>query len=106
MSLNKKSEQGFVLMESLVSLSILVLFVGLVFPVGMDLLVMREQAKVDTELSRFLYESALFYDKDDLMNRSFSSGGVTASSVETRESIVIYQNDEAVRNLNFLYADW
>ncbi|MDZ7834858.1 MAG: hypothetical protein U5K84_05505 [Alkalibacterium sp.] len=104
--MNNKSEQGFILMESLVSLSILGLFVGTVFPFGMDLLVMREQAKADAELSRFLYESAMFYDKDDLMDRSFSSGGVTASSVESRESIVIYQNDEAVRNINFLYADW
>jgi len=93
-------------MESLVSLSILALFVGLVFPVAMDLLVVREQAKADAELSRFLYESALFYDQDDLMNRSFSSGGVSASSLETKGSILICHDDEVVRTLRFLHADW
>ncbi|OJF94303.1 type II secretion system protein [Alkalibacterium sp. 20] len=106
MSLNKKKEQGFVMIESIVSLSILALFIGGVFPFSLELLTIREQAKVEIELSRFLYESALFYDRMDPKNEYFSSGRVTANSVTTNKSIHLYVEDKEVRSIGFLSAEW
>ncbi|MFO8069534.1 MAG: type II secretion system protein [Alkalibacterium sp.] len=106
MSLNKKKEHGFVMVESLVSLSILALFMGVVFPFSLELLTIRAQAKVEIELSRFLYESALFYDMTDPKNAHFSSGKATAASVETNKSIRLYVEDTEVRSIEFLSAEW
>lgn len=105
MSLNEK-DSGFIMLESLVSISILAFFIGIVFPFAMELLVIREQTKTDVELNRFLYESALFYDKDDLKSRQFLSGDVKAHSIETDSSIHIYIEEDRVREIDFIAAEW
>lgn len=94
------------MMESIVSLSILALFIGVVLPFCLELLTIREQAKVEIELSRFLYDSALFYDMTDPKNEYFSSGRATANSVATSKSIHLYVEDEEVRSVSFLSAEW
>lgn len=94
------------MLESLVSLSILALFIGVVFPFAMELLVLREQAKTDVELNRFLYESAMFYDKDEVNDRDFVSGDVSANSVETDSSIHIYYEGDRLSGIDFLSAEW
>lgn len=94
------------MMESLVSLSILALFIGIVFPFCMELFTLREQTKTDVELSRFLYESAMFYDKENQRSRQFQSGDVNAHSMETDTSIQIYSEEHKVLSIDFLYAKW
>lgn len=94
------------MMESLVSLSILALFVGVVFPFSLEVLAVREQVKEDVELSRFLYESALFVDLEESGAKTFTSGNIQARSIETRRNIEIYCEEEKVKEITFLSTQW
>lgn len=94
------------MMESLISLSILALFVGIVLPFSMELLTVREQVKKEVEVNRFLYESALFYNKEELNNKHFLSGEIRAYSIETRDSIHIYDGEDKVADVDYISADW
>ena len=105
MSLNEK-DSGFILMESLISLSILALFIGVVFPFSMELFTLREQMKTDVELNRFLYESAKFYDKNEPKQQAFTSGNVSASGTEDEEGIYIYHEEDRTVRIDFISAEW
>lgn len=94
------------MLESLVSLSILALFIGVVFPFCMDMMVLRSETKTNSELSRFLYESAMFYKQKELGNRQFHSGDVRAYSVETGSSIHIYVDGEKVSGIDLVSVEW
>ncbi|SFC14053.1 hypothetical protein SAMN04488102_103194 [Alkalibacterium subtropicum] len=94
------------MLESLVSLSILALFIGVVFPFAMELMVIREQTKTNVELNRFLYETALFYDQGDLKSRQFVSGDVKAHSIEIASSIRIYAEEDLVSSVELITAEW
>lgn len=94
------------MMESLVSLSILTLFISIVFPFSLDILAVREQVKTEVEMNRFLYESALFYKRDEPQNKTFTSGNTLAYSIETSSSIRIYSEEDKVSALTFISAQW
>lgn len=105
LSLNKQ-DAGFIILESLVSLSILAFFVGIVLPFSMDMLLLREQKKEQVEANRFLYESALFYDASQPENKSYQSGIVSAHSVETEKSIHVYIDNEKITGVDYISAEW
>lgn len=87
--LNTTKEEGFVLLESLVSLSILVLFVGVVLPFFVELFYIRNQAKGQVESTRFLYESAVFWERDQEKEESYDSNGIQVKSLQDSDSITI-----------------
>ncbi|MGO2602814.1 MAG: hypothetical protein ACTH80_01885, partial [Alkalibacterium gilvum] len=105
LSLNKQ-DAGFIILESLVSLSILAFFVGIVIPFSMEMLLLRSQKKEQVEASRFLYESALFYDASQPKDKTYHSGGVSAHSIETEKSIHIYIDNERITKMDYISAEW
>lgn len=67
-------ESGFVLMESLVSLGILVLLTAGTLPFFIDLFLLRQEEKTNTEQARLLYETALFWERETELVQILSSG--------------------------------
>ncbi|GAA0352608.1 hypothetical protein GCM10008932_01990 [Alkalibacterium iburiense] len=95
--MNTIREEGFVLLESLVSLSILVLFVGAVLPFFMGVFSIRNLAKSQVESTRFLYESALFWEREGVKKESFHSNGVEVNSLHQSNAItIIWEGEERV----------
>lgn len=105
MNINKK-EEGFVLMESLVSLSILALFIGIVLPFFIELFYLREQAKMDVEGSRFLYESAVFWDPEKEGVEQFSSMEINGLSKKDKQSITIYLEGKENNKTTIKKIEW
>ncbi|GEK91356.1 type II secretion system protein [Alkalibacterium kapii] len=103
---SNKNDTGFIILESLVSISILAFFVSVVLPFSMEMLIIRSKEKQDVELNRFLYESALFYDSDKPENKIYHSGNVSAHSIETNQSIHIYMDKEKVSGIDYISAEW
>ncbi|EXJ22775.1 hypothetical protein ADIAL_1797 [Alkalibacterium sp. AK22] len=68
------NDAGFILMEALVSLSILVLLTVGTLPLFSDLFLLRKQDKLYTEQARVLYETALFWDPHTTTVTSSDSG--------------------------------
>ncbi|WP_170231030.1 hypothetical protein [Alkalibacterium pelagium] len=60
-----KKSGGFILLEALISLSLVTLAVCSMLPFLVDTFVIREEAKLNVETSRFLYETAQFWDRTD-----------------------------------------
>ena len=77
------------MLESLISLSILALFIGAVLPFFIEVFSIRDQSKVQVESTRFLYESAVFWERDKEKEEAFSSNGVQVKSVQNSNSITI-----------------
>lgn len=60
-----RGDKGFVLIESLVSFSLVTGLLLVTLPFIIELFHLREVAKNEVELSRTLYEEALFWNRED-----------------------------------------
>lgn len=55
----RRNEDGYLLLENLVTLLVILAILVLTYPLIVDWLIMREDAQQDVELSRVLYESSV-----------------------------------------------
>lgn len=99
------SESGFVLLESIVSLTILAVFVGVVLPFFFSLFHTREAAKREVELNRFVYESSLFWETEAALS-SFSSDTIQAASHQSNRSITIYVDGVPSQSMKVESVEW
>lgn len=64
---NKSSEAGYLLLESLVTVMMLTAIIVILYPLIVDWLIYRQQAKDVVEQNRQLYESSMIWGSE--MNR-------------------------------------
>lgn len=106
MWLNKlKRTEGYILLEALISMSILVLLLSGTLPYFIDLFEIRHEAKTDVEINRFLFEAAMFWErKQD--ESELKSGKVKAILNEYTDRIVIKGEDGNGSEVEILSIIW
>jgi hypothetical protein len=77
---------GFILMEALISLSLITLAVCSMLPFLVETFVIREEEKLNVETSRVLYETAQFWDRTYQSNAMMVDGKL----------IVVIENDNQI----------
>ena len=55
----RRNEEGYLLLENLVTLMVILTILVITYPLIVDWLILREHAQQDVELSRVLYESSV-----------------------------------------------
>ncbi|MCC5894603.1 MAG: hypothetical protein JJU16_04010 [Alkalibacterium sp.] len=74
-----KGSEGYVLLEALISMSILVFLLAGTMPYLTDIFEVRQQAKSEVEMTRHLYERSLFWERKETGNTKVSGVSVTSS---------------------------
>ncbi len=90
MTLKKKliNESGYLLIESVVALSVLATLILVLFPLVVDWLVLVENEKEQVELSRALYESSVAWPETS------TNKGYTAN--KTNRSLTLFDKNRTV----------
>ncbi|WP_106193983.1 hypothetical protein [Alkalibacterium olivapovliticus] len=101
---NNQSD-GYVLLEALISISLLMLVLAGTVPFFIDIFEVRQLAKKDVELSRFLYESALFWEMKETVEQ-VSSGTRKAEATGSSNRIYIRGEDGNETEVELLSIKW
>lgn len=85
----RHNEEGYLLLENLVTLMVILSVLVITYPIIVDWLVVREQRKADVELSRVLYESSVNWPDSRKTDRDYKikSGG---------HSLMVEQNQQSM----------
>lgn len=67
----RHNEEGYLLLENLVTLMVILSVLVITYPMIVDWLVIREQRKADVELSRVLYESSVNWPDSRKTDRDY-----------------------------------
>lgn len=70
----RRNEDGYLLLENLVTLMVILTILVITYPLIVDWLIIREQAQQDVELSRVLYESSVNWPATGKDERGYKIG--------------------------------
>lgn len=93
----KTSEEGFLLLENLVTLSIIVTILIVLYPLLVDWLVLRENEIEKVEQARTLYETSMNWPemKQEHLNKSYNiqstSNSLTITGNKQKMGVSIYE---------------
>lgn len=102
---DQTDEQGFVLLESLISLTILVGILMVTLPFVVDLLEFRYREKEKLELSRVAYDYSFIWD-GDTSEQTWRSGEKTYSIAFNPMSIQVKEGDRDEKQLEILQVEF
>lgn len=94
-------QNGFVLLESLVSLGILAIVLTVLLPFIVDLLAFRKEEKQQVEMNRVLYDSSHLWE-GSVQKRKWVSGEWTYTIYFDDESISISEESGSEKKLEVL----
>lgn len=107
MSLIKKSdEDGFALLEGMVSLSLLSLYIIVIIPFFVGLTELKSEAKMELEYHRFLYESSYHWTSGSLKADVFTSNGLKGHSKHSNKTIQVFEGDHVHATIGIVSVEW
>lgn len=83
------NEEGYLLIENLVTLLVILSVLVITYPLVVDWLVFRENRKHDVEVSRVLYESSINWPHSEETDRNYRISS-------TNQSIIVEQNIQSM----------
>lgn len=100
-----KQTDGYILLEAMISMSILIFLLAGTMPYFVDLFEVRYQAKNKVEISRFLYESSLFWEREETV-KTVTSGNSKAVVIEEASKISIKGEDGSETEVELFTIIW
>lgn len=80
---DNNNEDGYLLLESLTTLGVIVAVILVILPIILNWMVLRNDAKNEVEISRVFYEYSFDWDTKDSKNESYNNQFQIQSDDET-----------------------
>ncbi|MFC6463834.1 hypothetical protein ACFP65_02270 [Marinilactibacillus sp. GCM10026970] len=101
-----KSQQGYVLLESLVSLSLITVVLVISLPLTVNLVHKLEEQRIDVEMYRTLYDQSKFWSADEKNTTEITSYNTLLSVSNTSRGIVVEGEDDQNIQLQIKAVYW
>lgn len=101
----RTNEEGFVLLESLISLVILVMVLIVTLPFIVDLLSFRNKQKENVELARVVYEVSFLW-RENVEEQQWQSGENTYTVYVDSSSIQVKEGNRNESQLDVLHVEF
>ncbi|MEC6747786.1 hypothetical protein VXN63_04480 [Marinilactibacillus sp. XAAS-LB27] len=100
------SEKGYVLLESLVSLSLITIVLVVTLPLTVNLVHKLEKQRIDVEMHRAVYDQSKFWSTDEKNAKEIMSYNTQLSISNTSKGIVVEGEDNQRIQLQIKSVHW
>lgn len=99
-------QNGFILLESLVSLSLLTFILLFSIPLTVNLVSYLEMERIEIEFDRALYDASKVWQRSTTFSKSYQSFHQTLEVVETKNAIKVEGDQIEEKKLEILSINW
>lgn len=100
------SQKGYVLLESLVSLSLITVVLTVSLPLTVNLVHKLEKQRIDVEMYRTLYDQSKFWSDDEKNTTEITSYNTQLRVSNTSKGIVVEGEGDQNIQLQIKAIDW
>lgn len=99
-------QDGFILLESLVSLSLLTFILMFSIPLTVNLISYLEMQRIEVEIDRALYDSSRVWQRRNSFSESHESYNQSLDIIETENAVTVEGNQGAEKRLEVISVSW
>lgn len=99
-------QDGFILLESLVSLSLLTFILLFSIPLTVNLISYLEMQRIEVEIDRALYDSSRVWQRRTTSSKSYESYNQSLDIIETENAVTVEGNQGEEKRLEVISVSW